>query len=64
MALNAENLDEYRNLHQDLLSLSDGRLLDLQRLWEEIESNIDSFKEILAKKAKNAGSRRQVLASG
>ena len=64
MALDIETLIEYRNLHQDLLSLSDGRLSNHQRLWKEIESKIDNFKELLAKKSRNAESRQQLLASG
>ena len=64
MALDAEILDEYRNLYRDLLNLSDGRLPKFQRLWEEIETKIDSFRDLLVKKPRNAGSRQKLLASG
>lgn len=64
MAVVADGLDDYRDLHRDLQSLSVGRLSNFQRLWEEVESKVPSFKNLLVKKPKNPSSRQQLSSSG
>lgn len=64
MAVEAEELEDYRDLHRDLQSLSVGRLSNFQRLWEEVESKVPSFKNLLVKKPKNPSSRQQLSSSG
>ena len=64
MAVDIEELDDYRNLHRDLQRLSIGRLSNFQRLWEEVELKVPSFKTLLVKKPKNPSSRQQLLSSG
>ena len=64
MAFDAEELNGYRDLHRDLQSLSVGRLLNFQRLWEEVETKVPNFKDLLVKKPKNPSNRQQLLSSG
>lgn len=56
------SLEGLRGLHQDLLALSEARFTNVERLWIELESRIEEFRELLDKPPKNEKSRQTVLA--
>ncbi|KAF7593334.1 hypothetical protein BBP40_011623 [Aspergillus hancockii] len=56
-----DTLAGLRGLYQDLSSLSDSSLVNIDRLRFELESHIDDFRKLLDKPAKNNASRQAVL---
>ncbi|KAH0547601.1 hypothetical protein FGG08_000326 [Glutinoglossum americanum] len=52
-----------QNLHRDLLALSESRLPNLERLWVELEDQLEELKKFLDKTPKNA-KHRQMVSSG
>lgn len=59
----SESLERLRGLQHDLASLSESRLPNIERLWLELDSRVDEFRNLLDKKPKNDASR-QSLSSG
>ncbi len=55
------SLDALRGLHQDLLALSEARLLNIERLWIQLESRVEEFRQLLNKRPKSEQSRQTVL---
>lgn len=56
-----DNLTSLRGLHQDLLALESSQLLNVERLWVDLESRINDFKNLLAKSPKKERSRNEIL---
>lgn len=50
-----------RGLYQDLSSLSDPSVLNIDRLCLELEAHIEDFKKLLDQPTKNNTSRQTVL---
>ena len=57
----SDNLTSLRGLHQDLLALEKSQLLDIERLWVNLESRIDDFKKLLDKSPRKEASRHAIL---
>jgi len=55
-----KSLDALRELHQDLVELSNSRLPVIDELLINLESNIESFRKLLDKPGKNDASRKAV----
>jgi len=55
-----DSLDALRELHQDLVDLSNSQLPVIDGLLVNLESNIESFRNLLDKSAKNDASRKAV----
>ncbi|MCJ1247313.1 hypothetical protein MMC30_004527 [Trapelia coarctata] len=55
-----DSLDALRELHQDLVDLSNSRLPVIDGLLINLESNIESFRKLLDKPSKNDASRKAV----
>lgn len=58
-----ESLERLRDLYEDLLAFSETRLVNVHRLWLELESSVQEFRTLLDKPAKSNASR-QSLNSG
>lgn len=56
-------LERLESLHRDLLSLSQLRLLNVERLWVQLEAHIEEFRRLLEKVPRNEQSRES-LATG
>lgn len=56
-----DNLSSLRGLHQDLLALEGSQLLDIERLWVDLESRIDEFRDLLDKSPRKEASRNTIL---
>ena len=57
------SLEALQGLHRDLLALSESRLLNVERLWVQLEARIEEFRKLLDKSPRNEKSR-QTLATG
>ncbi len=57
------SLERLESLHRDLLSLSQLRLSNVERLWLQLEAHIGEFKGLLEKAPRNEESRKS-LATG
>ncbi|MCJ1401030.1 hypothetical protein MMC11_004242 [Xylographa trunciseda] len=58
----AENhLEVLQDLQHDLVALASSQLLNIERLWLNLEANIDAFRRLLDKPARNEPSRLRVL---
>jgi nuclear pore complex protein Nup205 len=57
------DLEGLESLHRDLLALSESRLVNVDRLWAQLEARIDEFRHLLEKAPRNEQSRRS-LATG
>lgn len=55
-----DSLDALRELHQDLVDLSNSQLPVIDGLLINLESNIESFRKLLDKSTKNDASRKAV----
>ena len=58
-----DQLPVLQDLQHDLIALANSQLLNVERLWRNLEANIDAFRRLLDKPAKSEASRLQV-ASG
>lgn len=58
-----DSLEGLRDIHLDLIALSEDRLPIVERLWVELEARIEDFRRLLDKVSKNDASR-QTLSSG
>ena len=58
-----DSLEALQGLQRDLLALTASQLPTVERLWAELESQIDEFRKLLDKPRKNDASRR-TLTSG
>ena len=58
-----EGLEGLRGLHQDLISVDEFRLSNIDRLWAELEARVVEFRQLLDKPARNEGNRK-TLQSG
>jgi nuclear pore complex protein Nup205 len=56
-------LERLESLHRDLLSLSQLRLSNVERLWVQLEAHIGEFRRLLEKAPRNEQSRKS-LATG
>ena len=56
-------LERLESLHRDLLSLSQLRLSNVERLWVQLEAHIGEFRRLLEKVPRNEQSRKS-LATG
>lgn len=56
-----DNLTSLRGLHQDLIALEKSQLLDIERLWVDLESRIDEFRKLLDKSPRKEASRNAIL---
>ena len=52
-----------QGLHCDLLALEASRLVNVERLWADLEARVNEFRQLLDKPAKNETSRK-ALSSG
>ncbi|KAI9775555.1 MAG: hypothetical protein M1839_001033 [Geoglossum umbratile] len=52
-----------QGLHRDLLALSESRLPNLERLWQELGNQLEELKKLLDKPPKSA-QHRQIVSSG
>ena len=62
----AEGLDHVtaiQDLHQDLLALSESRLVVIERLQAELEGHLEAFRQLLDHKEKNETSRAKIRQS-
>lgn len=57
------DLEGLESLHRDLLALSESRLVNVDRLWAQLEARIDEFRHLL-EKAPRSEQSRQSLATG
>jgi nuclear pore complex protein Nup205 len=57
------SLERLESLHRDLLSLSEHRLSNVERLWVQLEAHIKEFQSLLEKPPRNEQSRKK-LATG
>ena len=57
----SEDTARLRGLYQDLSSLSDSSLVNIDRLCLELEASIHDFRKLLEKPPKNNASRQKVL---
>lgn len=57
----SEDTTRLRGLYQDLSSLSDSSLANIDRLCLELEASIHDFRKLLDKPAKSNESRQKVL---
>jgi hypothetical protein len=53
-------LEELQSLHRDLIALSESRLLNVERLWAQLEARIDEFRHLLEKAPRNEKSRQSL----
>ncbi|MCJ1284036.1 hypothetical protein MMC26_003367 [Xylographa opegraphella] len=49
------------DLQQDLIALANSQLMNVERLWRNLEANIDAFRRLLDKPARREPSRLQVV---
>jgi nuclear pore complex protein Nup205 len=54
------SLERLESLHRDLLSLSQFRLSNVERLWVQLEAHIEEFTRLLQKAPRNEQSRKTV----
>ena len=54
----SDSLEALQALQRDLLALSASQLPTVERLWAELEAQIDQFRKLLDKPLKNDSSRR------
>jgi nuclear pore complex protein Nup205 len=57
------DLERLETLHRDLLALAELRLLNVERLWIQLEARIADFRRLLDKASRNEQSRK-ALATG
>ena len=57
------DLERLEILHRDLLALAELRLLNVERLWIQLEARIADFRRLLDKTSRNEQSRT-ALATG
>ena len=48
-------------VHRDLILLTQSQLRNIDRLWAELDSHVNEFKQLLDKPSKNEGSRKELL---
>lgn len=53
-----ESLARLQGLQRDLSNLSSTTLQNIDRLWAELQDQLDAFKELLDKKGRNDQSRK------
>jgi hypothetical protein len=58
-----DSLARLQELHEDLLAFSEGRLANVERLKQELETSIHDFQKLLEKTNQNNGSR-ETLSKG
>lgn len=51
----------FQILHTDLLALAESRLGNVERLSAQLESSIEAFRNLLAKKPRNDQSRQKLM---
>ena len=52
--------NDLRSLHRDLISLTQGQLRTIDRLWIELESRISDFRLLLDDHKRKDASRKQI----
>ena len=52
------DLETLETLHRDLLALSESRLLNVERLWVQLEARVADFRRLLDKTSRNEHSRK------
>ena len=55
-----ESLARLNELYKDLVDFSQSRLVNIERLWLELEDSLQDFRSLLDKKSKSDESRRQL----
>lgn len=55
-----ESLARLNELYKDLVDFSQSRLVNIERLWLELEDSLQGFRSLLDKKSKSDESRRQL----
>ena len=55
-----DTLQRLQDLHRDLLAFSESRLANVDRLWLELETSVQEFRQLLDKKSKLNASRTTV----
>ena len=56
-----DHLPVLEDLQHDLIALADSQLINIERLWRNLEANIDAFRRLLDKPARREPSRLQVV---
>lgn len=52
-----ESVVRLQELHEDLIAFSEGRLANVERLTQELETSIQDFQKLLEKSKQDPGSR-------
>lgn len=52
-----ESVIRLQELHDDLIAFSEGRLANVERLSQELETSIQDFQQLLEKSKQDSGSR-------
>ena len=55
-----DSLERLQGLHRDLVSLTEDRLANVDRLLVELQSHVEDFRGLLEKKTKNDQSRQKL----
>ena len=55
-----ESLARLNELYKDLVDFSQSRLVNIERLWLELEDSLQDFRSLLDKKSKSDESRRHL----
>ena len=56
-----DHLEALRELQHDLVALANSQLLNIERLWLNLEANIDAFRRLLDKPGRSEASRVRVV---
>ncbi|MCJ1380040.1 hypothetical protein MMC17_003143 [Xylographa soralifera] len=56
-----DHLEVLQELQHDLIALANSQLLNVERLWHNLEANIDAFRRLLDKPARREPSRLKVV---
>jgi nuclear pore complex protein Nup205 len=56
----SDSLEALQALQRDLIALSVSQLPTVERLWAELEAQVDQFRKLLSKPTKNDASRQKL----
>lgn len=57
----SESLERLQGLQRDLISLSESRLANVERLWLELDAHVEEFRQLLDRKPQSEASRQKLL---
>ena len=50
-----------QDVHRDLIALTQSQLRNIDRLWTELNSHVNEFKQLLDKPPRNENSRKELF---